>query len=215
MFMNIVTLIIIVVTCGVSIMAFNNRSFFDRYKFSTYAITDMKQVDRLLSSGFLHADFMHLFFNMLTLYFFSNVIIQSLGTVEYISIYLASILGGNLLTLWMYRRDMTYTAVGASGGVSGILFASVALYPGMKLMMFPLPIPLPGWVFAIAYLAYSVYGMRSALGNIGHAAHLGGAVVGFVAAIVCYPEIIEYHGDFLALMAIPLIALGYFVYKEK
>lgn len=213
--MNIVTIIIIVVTCGVSIMAFNNRSFFDRYKFSTYAITDMKQVDRLLSSGFLHADFMHLFFNMLTLYFFSNVIIQSLGTVLYISIYLAAILGGNLLTLWMYRRDSTYTAVGASGGVSGILFAAVALYPQMKLIMFPIPIPLPGWVFALAYLAYSVYGMRSSLGNIGHAAHLGGAVIGFVAAIISFPQVIESHGGFLALMAIPLIGLAYFAYKER
>lgn len=213
--MSILTLAVIAVTCIISFIGFNDRQFFDRFKFSTYAILELKQVDRLLSSGFLHADFMHLFFNMFTLYFFSDVIIQSLGNLHYILIYLAAILGGNLLTLWMYRRDMTYTAIGASGGVSGILFCSVALFPHMELLIFPLPIPLPGWIFALLYLAYSVYGMKSSLGNIGHVAHLGGAVVGFAGAIIGYPQIIQMHGPFLALMAIPLVVLGYFAFKEK
>lgn len=210
--MSFIVIALIVITVIVSLYAFNNRSFFDRYKFSTYAITDMRQIDRLLSSGFLHADTMHLFFNMFALFIFSRNIADSL---TFLVIYLLSILGGNLLTLWLYRRDMTYTAVGASGGVSGIIFAAIALYPQMRIGLFPFPILLPGWVFGIAYLAYSVYGMRNAIGNIGHAAHLGGAVVGFVAAIICFPEIIQSHGYFLALMAIPLLALGYFVYKEK
>lgn len=213
--MSIFTLAIIAITCVISFIGFNNPAFFDRYKFSTYAILDLKQVDRLLSSGFLHVNFMHLFFNMLTLYFFSNIIIEMLNAFHYVTIYLAAILGGNLLSLWMYRRDMTYTAVGASGGVSGVLFASVALLPQMKLFIMPIPIPLPAWLFAIGYLAYSVYGMKNALGNIGHAAHLGGAVVGFAAAIICDPGIIQEHGYFLALMAIPLIILGYYVYKER
>lgn len=210
--MSFLVITLIAITTIVSLYAFNNRSFFDRYKFSTYAITDMKQIDRLLSSGFLHADFVHLFFNMFVLFIFSRNITDNL---IFIIIYLLSILGGNLLTLWLYRRDMTYTAVGASGGVSGVIFAVIALYPHMRMGFFPLPILLPGWVFGMAYLAYSVYGMRNAIGNIGHAAHLGGAVVGFVAAIVCFPKILQSHGYFLALMAIPLIALGYFVYKEK
>lgn len=213
--MSFITITLIAITTIVSLYAFNNRSFFDRFKFSTYAITEMRQVDRLLSSGFLHADFMHLFFNMFTLFFFSRTIVTLMGDLVYVVIYLLAILGGNLLTLWLYRRDNTYTAVGASGGVSGIIFATVALFPDMELIIFPLPIPLPGWVFGIAYLAYSVYGMRNAIGNIGHAAHLGGAVVGFVAAIICFPGIIQSHGYFLALMAIPLIALGYYIYKEK
>lgn len=213
--MNLITIAIIAITCIVSFIGFNDRSFFDRYKFNIYAILDLKQVDRLLSSGFLHADFMHLFFNMFTLYFFSQVVIGFLGNLHFIIIYLVAILGGNLLTLWMYRRDLVYSAIGASGGVSGILFASVALYPEMKLMFFPLPIPLPGWVFAIAYLAYSTYGMKNSIGNIGHAAHLGGAFIGFVAAIISYPSIISMHGYFLGLIAIPLVVLAYIAYKEK
>lgn len=213
--MSIITIIIIALTAVVSFYAFNNRSFFDRYKFSTYAITEMKQIDRLLSSGFLHADLMHLIFNMLTLFFFADTIIAIMGNLLFVIIYLLAIIGGNLLTLWLYRRDMTYTAVGASGGVSGILFAAIALYPDMTLFILPIPFPIPAWIFGIAYLAYSVYGMRNAIGNIGHAAHLGGAAIGFVSSIILYPQIIQTHGYFLALMAVPLIALGYFAYKER
>jgi len=213
--MSFITIIVIAITCLISFFAFSNRSFFDRYKFSTYAVLEMKQVDRLLTSGFLHADFMYLFFNMFTLYFFSRVIILNMGNVGFLVVYFLAIFGGNVLTLWLYRRDMTYTAVGASGGVSGILFAAVALFPQMELMIIPIPIPIPAWIFGIAYLAYSVYGMRNAIGNIGHAAHLGGAVIGFASAIIMFPQIIQEHGYFLALMALPLIALGYFAYKEK
>jgi len=213
--MSIITIIIIAITAVVSFYAFNNRSFFDRYKFSTYAITEMKQIDRLLSSGFLHADLMHLIFNMLTLFFFADTIIAIMGNLLFVIIYLLAIIGGNLLTLWLYRRDMTYTAVGASGGVSGILFAAIALYPDMTLFILPIPFPIPAWIFGIAYLAYSVYGMRNAIGNIGHAAHLGGAAIGFASSIILYPQIIQTHGYFLALMAVPLIALGYFAYKER
>lgn len=122
---------------------------------------------------------------------------------------------GNLLTLWMYRRDMTYTAVGASGGVAGVIFAAISIYPGMTLMMFPLPIPLPAWLFGIGYLAYSVYGMRNNVGNIGHAAHLGGALMGLLLSIVFFPDILNYNGLYIGLMVIPIIALGYYAYKER
>jgi len=213
--MSIVTIIVIAVTCIISFYAFGNRAFFDRYKFSTYAILELRQIDRLLSSGFLHADFMHLFFNMFTLYFFSRTVIYTMGNVQFVILYFLAILGGNLLTLWLYRRDLIYTAVGASGGVSGILFAAVALYPKMELIILPIPIPIPAWLFGLVYLAYSVYGMKKAIGNIGHAAHLGGAAIGFASAIILFPQIIQEHGYFLALMAVPLIALGYFAYKEK
>ncbi len=213
--MNVVTIAVIAVTCIVSLIGFNDRKFFDRYKFNIYAISELKQVDRMLSSGFLHADMIHLFFNMFTLFFFSRVVIANLDNLHFIIIYLAAILGGNLLTLWMYRRDMIYSAIGASGGVSGILFTAVALYPQMELMIMPIPIPIPGWIFAIGYLAYSVYGMKNAIGNIGHSAHLGGAIIGFAAAIISRPEIIYDHGYFLGIMALPLIFLAYLVYKGK
>jgi len=152
---------------------------------------------------------------MFTLYFFSDVIIQSLGTADYLIIYFAAILAGNLLSLWMYRRNPNYSAIGASGGVSGILFASIALYPHLDLYIMFIPIPIKGWVFGILYLAYSVYGMKSQLGNIGHAAHLGGSLIGLILAIVFLPDILYYNGLYIGIMAIPLIILGYFAYKEK
>jgi membrane associated rhomboid family serine protease len=213
--MSWITIAIIAITCLISFNGFNNANFFDRYKFNIYAISEYKQIDRLLTSGFLHADFWHLFFNMFTLFFFARVVILFLGNVPFILVYILAILGGNLLTLWMYRRDMPYSAIGASGGVSGIVFAAVALYPQMTLMMMPIPIPIPGWLFAIGYLAYSIYGMKSALGNIGHTAHLGGAVIGYVSAIVAYPSIIQANGYYLALIAIPILVLAYFVYKGR
>lgn len=213
--MSFVTISTIAITCIISFLGFNDNRFFDRYKFNTYAILNLKQIDRLLSSGFLHADFMHLLFNMFTLFFFAKVIITLLGNPLFVIIYLLSILGGNLFTLWMYRKDMAYSAIGASGGVSGILFASIALYPPLELMMLFIPIPIPGWVFAIGYLAYSTYGMKNSVGNIGHAAHLGGAIVGFASAIICDPTILSLYGYYLALIALPLIFLAYIVYRNK
>lgn len=213
--MDFIALILIGVTCIISFIGFNDKRFYSRYLFSTYAIQEMRQVDRLLTSAFLHADFMHLLFNMLALYFFSDIIIAHFGTTLYLIIYFAAVLGGNTLTLWMYRRDSTYTAVGASGGVSGIIFAAIAVYPQMTMMIMPLPVPIPGWLFGIGYLAYSVYGMKKSLGNIGHAAHLGGAAIGLILAIILYPQTLQDNTYYIALITLPLIGLGYLAYKEK
>lgn len=213
--MDTIVIIIIALTAITSIIGFSNPNFFDRGKFNVGAILHGKQWDRLISSAFLHGDFLHLFFNMFTLYFFSDIIIQYLGVPKYLIIYFGAIVGGGLLSLWLYRHNPYYSAIGASGGVSGILFASIAINPFSQLMIFPIPIPIQGWIFGILYLAYSVYGMKSQLGNIGHAAHLGGAVIGLVLAIVFIPQVLYHNGLYIGLMAIPLIALGYFVYKEK
>ncbi len=156
-----IVIIIIALTGITSFIGFSNPGFFERGKFNVGAILHDKQWDRLITSAFLHGDMLHLFFNMFTLYFFSDVIIQFLGIGKYLIIYFAAILGGNLLTLFVHRKDSFYSAIGASGGVSGILFASIAINPFLSLMIFPIPIPIQGWIFGILYLAYSVYGMRS------------------------------------------------------
>ncbi|MBD8347242.1 MULTISPECIES: rhomboid family intramembrane serine protease [unclassified Dysgonomonas] len=210
---TLVIFAIIIITAITSYIGFNNRQFFDRYKFSTYAILEMKQYDRMLTAAFLHADLMHLLFNMVTLYFFAPVLVAYVGPVKFLILYLAAIIGGNTISLWMYRRDSIYTAIGASGGVCGVLFASIAMDPQRMIGFFF--IPMPGWVFGILYLGYSVYGMKKSIGNIGHAAHLGGAVVGLLLAILFVPQLLLFHGYFIALMSLPIIALAYFVYKEK
>ncbi|MGM5631123.1 rhomboid family intramembrane serine protease [Apibacter raozihei] len=216
---NIIVIGVIVITALTSYKGFNDQVFFDRYKFNIGAILRGKQWDRLLTSAFLHGDLMHLIFNMYTFYFFSTFLLYY-GVAFFFITYLGSILGGNLLSLWMHKKNPYYSAIGASGGVSGILFASIILNSQISIGIFPLPLNIPGWVFGIIYLGYSVYGMKAQLGNVGHDAHLGGAIMGIVAAlgfIVMFPDypFISFKPMYLLFMLIPLSVLAYFVYKEK
>lgn len=213
--MDRIAIIIIVLTGITSFIGLNNAAFFERGKFNVGAILKEKQWDRLITSAFLHGDLIHFFFNMLTLYFFSDVIIQCLGVPNYLIIYFGAIIGGGLLNLWLYRKNPYYSAIGASGGVSGILFAAIALNPFASLMIFPIPIPIQGWIFGILYLAYSVYGMKTQLGNIGHAAHLGGALIGLILVILFVPGILLVNGLYIGIMVVPLAFLAYYVYKGK
>lgn len=217
----LITIIIIAANVIVSMKGFNDPGFFNRYKFQTGAVLNGKQYDRILTSGFLHVDFTHLIFNMITLYFFANVVIQyfaapsyfvygSAGTVNmttgyimFALMFVLSILGGNFLALFFQRDNPYYSAVGASGGVSGVIFAAIAVAPvELKIYGF-----IPGWIFAILYLGYSVYGMQKQLGNIGHEAHLGGAIVGLIFPIVFYPEIFVVNKLYILGMLVPIAVL--------
>ncbi|MDR1591605.1 MAG: rhomboid family intramembrane serine protease [Prevotellaceae bacterium] len=213
--MDVYTLVILVVTSLLTIVGFRNRTFFCRYLFSTDAILRLRQWDRIVSSAFLHADWMHLLFNMLTFYFFAPYLTASIGALRMLLIYFSAIIGGNLLSLFAYRRDSSYTAVGASGGVTGVLYAAIALDPHIGIMIMFIPIAIPGWLFAILYLLYSLYGMRTSLGNIGHTAHLGGALVGFALALGFYPELFMENILFVGLIALPLLVFGYMLLKNN
>ncbi len=212
---EIVPIIIIALTAITSVKGFNDMAFFDRYKFNVGAILgSSKQWDRMLTSATLHGDYIHLFFNMFTLYIFSDTIIYEFGIWKYLAIYFLSIIGGGLLSLWMHRKEYYYSAIGASGGVVGVLFAAIAIYPNMTLgIMFV--IPMPGWVFGIAYLAFSVYAMQKQQGNIGHDAHLGGAAVGLLLAILFEPVLLKINTLYIGIMVLPLIVLAYLALKKK
>lgn len=214
--MNIL-IIIIAITAIISFVAPNGSSNFEKYKFSVGAIMNRKEYVRLLSSGFLHADIMHLVFNMFTLYFFGPVVIQGFGNLGFLLIYFGSILSGNMFSLFVYQKQPWYSAIGASGGVSGILFASIALIPHLEIYMFFIPIGIPGYIFGLAYFSYSVYMMLNPNqhDNIGHAAHLGGAFFGLLYAVAIQPQSAMANALYIGIMALPLIYLAYEIFVRK
>ncbi len=203
---DIATIIIIAANVIISMKGFNDFSFFEKYKFNIAGIRRGEQI-RMFSSAFLHADFSHLLFNMLTLYFFAPVVIMSVGVTYFVIIYVASLLIGNLLSFYFHKDEYHYSAIGASGAVMGVLYSAILFFPDMGLYLFFIPIPIPAWLFGMAYLLYSIYGMKKRLGNIGHDAHIGGAVGGYVLTLVFAPSLFETSLWIVVLLAIPLIIL--------
>ena len=203
---NLITLIIIAANVIVSFKGFNDFSFFERYKFNSAAVKRGDKI-RIFSSGFLHVDTSHLFLNMLTLYFFADVVIGSLGSLQFLLIYIASLFLGNLLSYFFHKDEYNYNAVGASGAVSGIIYAAILLYPDMSLYFFLIPIPIPAYIFGIGYMLYSIYGMKNRVGNIGHDAHFGGAVGGYLLTLLLAPWIFSSHLLMVILLAIPIVLL--------
>jgi membrane associated rhomboid family serine protease len=190
----------------VSLKGFNDTYFFDRYKFGIGAIK-AGQKERMLTSGFLHVDISHLFFNMFTLYFFADVVIGGFGSIKFLIIYFVSLVAGSLLALFFHKDEPYYSAVGASGAVTGILYAAILLEPEMQLGIMFIPIPLPAYILGIGYLLYSIYGMKSRLGNIGHTAHFGGAVGGYVSTIVFMPSLLVTDTFMMVILALPIVLL--------
>lgn len=214
--MNIdkVLLGLIIVNALASIKGFGDRFFFDKYKFQIGGINRGEKI-RMLTSGFLHVDYMHLILNMYVLYVFAPAIIVNLGVVKFLIIYFGSLVAGSLLTLTYHKKEPYYSAVGASGAVAGVIFGSILLNPSMNLMIFPLPIAIPGYIFGVGYLLYSIYGMKKQLGNVGHTAHLGGAIGGYALMLLVHPEVLEYSILTVVLLGIPMVLLLLFGHKLK
>lgn len=203
--LSLVTIIIIALNVIISFKGFNDPVFFNKYKFNTGDIRRGAKY-QILTSGFLHVDTTHLFVNMLTLYFFANVVLFDLGPIGFIIVYLASLILGNLLSYFFHKEEVSYNAVGASGAVMGILYSAILLRPDMMLGLFFI-IPIPAYVFGIGYLLYTIYGMKRRADNIGHDAHFGGAVGGYILTLVLAPWIINHHLLMVILLAIPIVVL--------
>ncbi|PNW27666.1 rhomboid family intramembrane serine protease [Formosa algae] len=204
--LSIVTIVIIAANVIISLKGFNDFGFFEKYKFNVGAINRGEKI-RMFSSGFLHVDTSHLFFNMFTLYFFADVVVAYLGNFNFIVVYLVSLVLGSLLSLYFHKNEYEYSAVGASGAVTGILYSAILLEPNMSLYMFFVPIPIPAYVFGIGYLLYSIYGMKNRIGNIGHDAHFGGAIGGYITTLILMPMLFKTDMLMIGLLAIPIIIL--------
>lgn len=204
--LSLVTIVIIVANIIISFKGFGDFGFFERYKFNVGQIKRGEQI-RMLSAGFLHVDTMHLFFNMFTLYFFADVVVAFMGNLHFLIVYLSGLLLGNLLSLYFHKNNDYYSAVGASGAVTGVLYSAILLNPSMNLYMFFIPIPIPSYVFGIGYLLYSIYGMRNRTDNIGHDAHFGGAVGGYLTTLILAPWVFSSHLWMVLILAIPIVIL--------
>lgn len=204
--MNTILIAIIIANVLFSYKGFNDLAFFRKFEFHIGSIRAGDQI-RMVSSAFLHADMMHLAFNMLTLYFFAPVVIEYIGSLSFVIIYFGSLIFGSLLTLLFHKDDYNYRAIGASGAVTGILYSAILLQPDMSLYMFFIPIPIPAYIFGIGYLLYSIYGMRAKNDNIGHTAHFGGAIGGYVLTIVKQPEMLTENTFMVVILAIPIVLL--------
>ena len=206
------TLIIICLNVLCSFKGFKDPNFFESYKFNIGGIKRGEQL-RLFVSGFLHVDLQHLLFNMITLYFFADHVIYRVGPFYFILIYFGSLIFGNLLSYYFHKNESYYSAVGASGAVTGILYAAILLFPGMELYLYFIPIPIPSYIVGVGYMLYSIYGMKSRVGNIGHDAYFGGAIGGYVLTLLIAPQVLETHLWMVILLAVPIIIL--FVMHQK
>ncbi len=108
--------------------------------------------------------------------FFVNIVIYELGSTLFLLLYFVSLFAGNIFAYKFHYNQPDYIAVGASGAVTGVLFSSLLLYPEIELFIFFIPMPIPGYIFGIGYIIYTLYGMKTQNDNIGHTAHFGGAI---------------------------------------
>lgn len=169
---------------------YSNPIYFEKFSEWPYQVIHEKKFYQMITSAFLHANLMHLLFNMFALYTFGSFLeyffIENFGSFNgslyFFLIYFISLLFGSILTVIFHYNNPQYVAVGASGAVSGIVFSYIIFFP--KSMIYVFFVPMPAYMFAILWIAFSIYGMKSKLGNIGHEAHLGGAVGGFVSTLI-------------------------------
>lgn len=185
-----VTLIVLVVTLMVTGLAFRDRRLWERLMFKPREILADKQYERMLTSGFVHGDWMHFGFNAYSFLAFARAIESIYGARTLLVVYFSAILGGSLLSLLIHRHH-DYRAVGASGGVCGVVFASIFLLPGGSISLLFIPIGIPAYVYAILFLVLSFVMMRRGKDNIGHDAHIGGAIVGLLVATALYPHLMS------------------------
>jgi membrane associated rhomboid family serine protease len=186
-----ITLALVVVTVLVSWQAWQRPRLLERLILWPPAIQRRREYDRLLGYGFIHADGMHLAFNMITLYAFGRVMESYLGTrigpVGYLLFYLSAVVVSILPTYLRHQRDPQYRSLGASGAVSAVLFASILLDPWSGIYLFFIPIPIPGFIYGALYLWYTIWMDRRGGDNINHSAHLWGAVYGMLFVLLQEP----------------------------
>jgi membrane associated rhomboid family serine protease len=186
---------IIIITCIISFTSFNNEERMNDLSMRPYMVKEKKQWYRFITSGLVHVDYMHLFFNMLTLYFFGRFIEDAFlqifqSKLYYLGFYVLALILSDIPTYLKYRNDYSYSTVGASGAVSAVVFAFILFNPWAKILVFI--IPMPAILYGILYLGYTAYMARRGDSRINHDAHLWGALVGILFPLIFEPRIGPY-----------------------
>ncbi len=183
-----ITFILIAITGLTSWYGFNNQSFFERFLYRPYAIKHKKEVWRFVTSAFLHGDWMHFIFNMMSLYFFAPIVEAEIGIIGFLILYFSGCIISLLPNYFKNKRFSGYTAIGASGAVSAVVFAAIMIAPFSKMMLLFLPIPISAWLFGGLYLLISWYMYKRDTDNVGHDVHIFGSVWGLLFMVL-----IDYH----------------------
>jgi membrane associated rhomboid family serine protease len=196
-----VAFFILIITVLTSFMAENPDSpIKGKFIFNAYQVFHRKEWYRLLTSGLVHGGFFHLFLNMLTFYYSAFILEKLMGSVSFAILYFGSQLACGIPDLIKYRNNIHYNALGASGAVSGVLFGlafyALAFFPASKVLLFFI-LPIPMWLFPPFFIAFSLLADRYGQDNIGHRAHLAGAIAGAVITILLDPKLVMYVWDSL------------------
>lgn len=212
-----ITYVLMAINVAVFLVAQNQPALLGRMTFMINRVKKYREYDRLFLSGFAHAGFLHLLFNMVTLYFFGPFVESAIGATLFLILYLLSIIGGNLYCMFMRREDYGYAALGASGGVLGVIYATIFIEPHVGLSLFLLPVSIPGWLFGILFSIISIWLTqlsRADEARISHEGHLGGALTGgmFVMVLLAGSEfsVAQWYfiiGGIIPLILFPLVKL--------
>ena len=194
-------ILLILITAFVSWKGFKDHSFYERYKFSIERVLVFKEYYRVFTSGFLHVSWPHLIWNMISLYAFSESMELVLGVPQFLLVYFVSLICGSLLTLYFHKYDYSYRAIGASGAVMGVLFSSILINPDVQINF------IPGYLFGIIYLLFSIYGQKAKRDNIGHMAHFGGAIGGYAITLTRMPQLLYEQTFTVIALAVPIVIL--------
>ncbi|RKD13173.1 rhomboid family intramembrane serine protease [Pelobium manganitolerans] len=187
-----VSFVIFVFTIATSVYAFYNPSLYGRLMLHPYSVSRGKSIFQLLSSGFVHKDWQHLIFNMLSYYFFAFNLERAIGHWQFALLYLLSLILSDLPTVQQHKNHYNYHSLGASGAVCAVLFSYILFSPFSSLFIIPIPFPIPAIVYGVLFLVYSSYASRHANDGINHDAHFYGAISGVLITVLLYPQVIQY-----------------------
>jgi membrane associated rhomboid family serine protease len=183
---------IFAITILISLLAFSNQNLMERLILHPYNVSRGRYVYTVITSGFIHQDLMHLFFNMMSFYFFAFQLEPVLGHFQFGVLYMLSLILSDIPSVMKHRENYGYRSLGASGAVSAVVFSAILYNPLGHMMIMPIPVEIPAVIFGVLYLVYCSYASKYSRDNINHDAHFYGALSGLMITIIFHPGILPY-----------------------